>query len=193
MADIVLILLIGLFALSGYRKGFAKTLISTLANIISLVFSITLTKPVSTLVFNSPVGNIISGIAKKTIESNAGNTQLSQSSIEMMAEGIAMTASSVISFVIIGVVVKIAVVLLAEAIGIVTRLPIIRQANAALGAVVGVLGGVVISYVLIGIIYALGESGAMEYGILVQSLEESLICSKMYYNNIVANAIVSVV
>ena len=193
MADIILVLVVVLFMFFGYKRGFSKTLLSVLSSIISVVFSVIFSNPVANLVLKSPLGEMISDFAETVIKRNLGASELVESSASIMAEGVATVVSSVISFILIALIIKIAVMLIAQAVGIVKKLPIIKQVNAALGAIVGIFSGLVISYVLVGIIFALNVGEVIESGLMIESIENSIVCSQMYYNNIVGNTLASIV
>ena len=56
MADICLVIIIVLFAYIGKKRGFLRSVISTLSTLISLFLSVFLCKPVSMLVLESEIG-----------------------------------------------------------------------------------------------------------------------------------------
>lgn len=189
MADLVLILVLFLFIYIGYKNGFAKTLINASANVVSVVFGILLTNPVAKVIFASPLGTMIKNSA---ISSIGKNEKLAQSAVELASDGIAMVVSSVISFILVTLLVRIVIALIAGSVDIIAKLPLIKQANRTLGAIIGGISGIVICYVVIGFIFVLSESGAVDLGGVTDSIENSFICSIVYYNNIIGNALSSV-
>lgn len=189
MADLILILVLFLFVYTGYRKGFAKTLINASANVISIVCSFILTNPVANLIRKSPIGTAVRNISLSSIEKTQ---KLPPSAAVIAADGICFVISSIISFILIAIVVRIAVSVIAHTVDIVAKLPVIKQANRALGAVIGGISGFLICYVVIGFIFALSYSGAAELAGIAQSIENSILCSIIYYNNIIGNTISSV-
>ena len=190
MADIILILVLFLFCYSGYRKGFAKTLINASANVISVVFSSVLTNPVANIVSDSPVGTAVRNIALTSIEKMQ---KLPQQAAVIAADGICMAISSIISFILIVIIVRVAVSVIAHTVDIVAKLPLIKQANRALGAILGGISGFVICYAVAGILFVLAESGAVELSGIVTSIDNSILCSFMYYNNIIGNTLSSII
>lgn len=193
MADIILIIVLLLFVYMGYRNGFVKTFINALANIVSVIFSIIFTNPVAKIICESPLGIILRDGAVSYVSAGVKDSKLTQAAVEMAADGICMTLSSIISFILIALVVKIAVRIIAGAMGLVSGLPLIKQVNRVLGAAIGAVSGFLICYVVIGFIIALSHGTAMELDLVIQSIENSFICSAFYHNNIVGNAICSVI
>ena len=55
MADIILILIIAIFAYSGARRGLVKTIFGVASTLLSLVLSIMLYNPVSRMIYNSRI------------------------------------------------------------------------------------------------------------------------------------------
>ena len=192
MADIILIIVLLLFVYMGYRNGFVKTFINALANVVSVIFSVIFTNPVAKIICESPAGMVLRDGAVSYVSGNVKNTKLAQAAIEMAADGICMTVSSIISFILIALVVKIVVRLIAGAMGLVSGLPLIKQANRVLGAIIGGISGCLICYVVIGFIVALSYSTAMDLDLVIESIKNSFVCSYFYYNNIVGKAITSV-
>lgn len=189
MADLVLIVVLFLFVYLGYKKGFAKTLINASANIVSVVFGIILTGPVANVICNSPIGSLIRNSALSSMEKNE---QFTDAAASVAADGVAMVGSAIISFILITLLVRVVVGLIAGAVNIVAKLPLIKQANRTLGAIIGGISGSVICYVVIGFIFVLSESGVMELDSVVYSIENSLLCSIVYYNNAIGNALSSI-
>lgn len=189
MADIILILVLFLFVYAGCRNGFAKTLINAFANVISVVFSVMFTNPVARMICNSPIGTVIQNSAISSVRSTE---KLSEAAVGVAADGICLGVSSIISFILIALVVRIAVSFIAHTVDLVAKLPLIKQANRALGAIMGGISGFLICYVVIGFVFALSHSGAMELDGVVTSIENSFLCSIIYYNNIIGNALSSV-
>ena len=181
MADIILILVLFLFVYTGYRKGFAKTLINASANLISIVCGFILTNPVANLIRESPLGVAVRNISLSSVEKTQ---KLPHPAAVIAADGVCFVVSSIISFVLIAVIVRIAVSVIAHAVDIVAKFPVIKQANRVLGAVIGGISGFLICYVIIGFIFALSYSGVAELAGIAQSIENSILCSFIYYNNI---------
>ena len=192
MADIILILILCLFVCSGYKKGFAKTLINASANVISVIFSVIFTNPVAKIICESPIGEFIRNSASSYVSDNVKYAELAKSAVETAADGVCMTVSSIISFILIAFVVKIVVRLIAGAVGLVSKLPLLKQANSVLGALVGLVSGALICYVVIGFFGALISSGTVELDAVVSIIENSIICAYVYNNNIVGDIIASI-
>ena len=186
MADLMLLLILGLFAFVGYKKGFAKMMISALANIISIACGIIFTGPLAAVIYNSPIGSIVSGGAQSAID---GSGKLEGVAGYVAADAVAMVASSVISFILITLVVRVIIGIVAQAVNLVAKFPLIKQANRSLGAVIGAISGFVICYAVLGMVYALYCADAIEYNYMIGSISDSFICSLLCDGNIVAESL----
>ncbi len=180
MIDIVVILFIALFTWRGYRRGFARTLLSGASTILSIVLGMILLTPVSMLLLASPLGNLMRNAAKN-IAGGAGF---------VAAEAIAMIIASVLSFIIITVFIRIIIWVVSDALKIVTKLPIIKQANNILGLITGVVTAIVICYTVFGIIAALNAGDIISDGSLTNSIEKSLLGAIFYKNNALAELLI---
>lgn len=192
MADIILILVLLLFAWTGYKKGFARTLINASANIVSIIFSVIFANPVADIICKSQLGNFIRNVAVSTVADNVKNVKIPPEAVKVAADGICMTVSSVLSFIIIALIVKILLSLIAGAIDVVAKLPLLKQANRILGAATGAISGFLILYVIIGVLFALSDSKAIEISNIISSVENSQLCSLLLKNNIVRDTVSSV-
>lgn len=192
MADIILILVLCLFVYIGYKKGFAKTLVNASANVVSVVFGVLFTNPVAQLIFKSPIGESVRNSAMDSLGKGAESSAIKSAAVSVAADSMAMVVSSVISFILVTVLVRIAIGLIAGAVNIVAKLPLIQRANHILGAVIGGISGSLICYVVIGFLFVLSESGIMQLDGIVESIDNSILCSFVYYNNVIGNALSSV-
>ncbi len=190
MADLVLILVLGLFVFVGYKRGFAKTLVGMVSNLVSVIFGILLVKPVAYLIYISPLGKLFSSMAENFLQGKTGG--IPEAGVAAATDAIAMIIASVVSFVLVTIIVKILAIVLANAVNIVAKLPLIRRANAVLGAVVGAVSGFVCIYVAIGVIAVLYEGGAIGDGTIISSVQNSLLCGFIYNNNILLNTVSSI-
>ena len=190
MADLLLILILGLFVVVGYKKGFVKMMISMLANIISIVLGAMFAGPLATLIYNSPIGSMISAGAESTIAEKA---DIGVKAVEsVVADSVAFVASSVISFILITIAVRVIIGVVANAVNLVAKFPIIKQANSALGAIIGVASGIVICYAVLGVVNALYSANIIDYSYIIGSIEDSFICSLLYDGNLVTSNLSSI-
>jgi len=189
MTDILILIIIALFALLGFRKGFAKTVWSAATTLVSIILGTALSRPIAIILYNRPLGSVFRNMAEKIIATNESLIAVNNYGAGAATEYIAMTICSVISFILIAVVVRVIAGLLAGSAKLVSKLPVVKQANALLGLVFGIVFGALLCYTGLGVIRALNLSGVIENGGFVSNIESSVIGSVFYFNNAVANAL----
>lgn len=186
MADIILIVIIAFFAYMGAKHGLIKTLFGAVSTLISLVLSMLLYRPVSELLYNSTFGNSIKEFAGKLLAERMEQTaQLFL--LDKAVETTAVLVMNVISFVIVIVAVKLIVIILANVLNIASKLPVIKQANKLFGMVAGALSGILVCYIIIGIVAALG--GEENVSALQESIKSSFLAVNMYNNNLIKDVL----
>jgi len=171
MADLFLIVVLILFSLWGYKRGFIRTIVGFMSTLISLIVTTFLYSPIASFIYNIGIGDLI-----KTALIDA---------MENGAEPTSMIIVNIISFLLIIIVIKILLSVLVNSLNLIAKLPIIKQANALLGLCTGFLSGLLISYIAIGIIGAL--SGNDFVFSMQQHIRTSYIAEMMYEGNIVTN------
>ena len=186
MADIILIVIIAFFAYMGAKRGLIKTLFGAVSTLISLVLSMLLYRPVSELLYNSTFGDSIKEFAGKLLAERMEQTaQLFL--LDKAVETTAVLVMNVISFVIVIVAVKLIVIILANVLNIASKLPVIKQANKLFGMVAGALSGILVCYIIIGIVAALG--GEENLSALQESIKNSVLAVNMYDNNLIKDVL----
>ena len=188
MADIILIVILIIFARSGSRKGLVKTLFGTMSTLLSLVLTALIYSPFSKMLYNSTAGDYITSAIRKLFEEKiqAGADILM---LDKAVEAASILIINVLSFVIVVIITKIILMFISSAINITAKLPVIKQLNSILGMVAGVVSGILVCYILIGIIGALNGDGNIS--IIQESIKGSYIAIKLYENNFIANLILS--
>lgn len=186
MADIALVLIIALFMLWGSKRGLIRTLVGAASTLLSLILSMVLYRPVSQFLYSSSVGDSVRAYVNELLVKNAsGNAQLLIN--DALVETASMVVMNVISFGAVIIIVKIAVTLLACVANITAKLPVLKQANSLLGMAAGALSGILVCYIMIGTIAALGGNEALSGA--AQSIEKSYLAINLYEDNIVAEVL----
>ena len=186
MADIALVAVIALFMLWGSKRGLIRTLVGAASTLVSLILSMVLYRPVSRFLYDSSIGDSVQSYVKELLVKNAnGGTQLLIN--DAIVETASMIVINVISFVAVIIIVKIAVSLLACVANITAKLPVLKQANSLLGMAAGALSGILVCYIVIGVIASLGGNEAMSGA--AQSIEKSYLAINLYDGNIVADVL----
>ncbi len=186
MADFILILVLVLFALDGWKKGFIRTLLNLSSTVISLVFGIILYNPISKLLRESSLGDFV--------EENVYEFLL-KSGEELLKTDIAVkTASSIvvntISFIMVIILAKIFITILSKVLNIAARFPVIKQANKVLGVIVGIFSGLIVCYIAVGVIKNLSSNEIISQ--INESIESSSLAIKFYEGNFVADILAKI-
>ena len=195
--DLIVILVIALFTLIGYKQGLIKVAIKIASFFIAIIIALVLCKPVSTLVINNttiddkienaiiekitPEGmkpedkveaqNLPSGIIKNTNDS-----------IKSIAETLTTKLIEICTILILYIVARIVLKFIAALATLIEKIPILKQFNKLGGTVYGLVKGVLIVYVVLAIIYLasplLKENTS-------KKIEEARLTKMMYNNNII--------
>lgn len=186
MADLILICFIALFAFIGMKRGFIKTIVGLASTLISLALTLLAYPVVSDLLHKLGVGEAITEIIIGVISKNE-QVNLGLGIMEKTAEASSVVVVNVISFIAVIIFAKFILTLLIKSLNIITKLPVIKQANALLGMVMGVLSGILISYTLIGVLAALNDNNVIL--VVKEHLDSSLIAVLMYRDNAITEVL----
>lgn len=187
MADLILIIAIILFAYAGYKRGFIRSLVGMSTTLISMLLSMLLYRPIAVIINDSVMGDSLREFAIEKFVATYGNSVVTEALSEGAAQTFSMIASSVISFVLLSVVVKFIVAILAHSVNLVAKIPVIKQINSVLGIAVGVLSGLIISYLVIGIIATVNYyDDSNNPDAEMNSIEKSYFASMFYEGNLIS-------
>lgn len=184
MADIILILIVAFFTYMGAKRGLVKTLVGAVSTLISLMLSMLLYQPVSQMLYNSSLGDGIRKFVEEFLTKKL-NSGVGLFMLEQAIETSTVLVMNVISFISVILAVKLIVIIFANILNITAKLPIIKQANKLLGMAAGALSGILVCYIIIGIIAALGAEGNIS--LMQESIKNSYFAINMYDNNFIAN------
>lgn len=212
IADFILIGVIALFILAGAARGLVKSLFGLGSIILSLVLAFALYPVVSEYLQQSPVGDFVTESVEKMlgeresvinegasaendpeagVAEEGGLPEIVQGALENTGEavketasaGIAAAALNIISLLTVFIIVRLVLWIAAALLDIVTKLPVIHGCNKLLGAVMGGVSGLLIVYLLLGLLtFTNLLNTTTDFGRTVQS---SLLLSQMYENNII--------
>ena len=184
MADIVLIIVLVAFGYFGAKKGFIKSLLGLLSTLISYIITFILYRPVAALIYYSPLGDIVKEFIKGLLRDNTGEIA-SGMILEKSVDTGTVLVTSVIAFVAVIIISKIVVNAVIRIVNLAAKFPLLRQANTLFGFLTGVFGGIIVSYIVIGIIAALNSGGSLS--VLQEALTNSYLAVGFYENNLLAN------
>lgn len=211
IVDLIIIAIVLLFIIVGYKKGLTGSLIKLLSFAIAVVLALILYKPVANTIiqrtqidenlenaiittFRSQENNQIKQEKKQsnmpeTIVNNI-NTQIDEATTEAknaIVENTAMkTAKTIINIgsgILIYIIVRFILFIISIFAKQITKLPIIKQMDKTGGIIYGILEGMVIVYILLSIISLL--SVIWNDNIIIQAITKSTIGDMLYNNNII--------
>lgn len=210
IADLIVLLLVGVTTFIGYKRGFVKTAFGMLSFLIAVIIATTFYKLLATqLINNTKIDDWIYDTISQKIEDNtvdSNDRQLDDSIFilenlpekikdELDIEGTKTRAKSfiaekavnigmnLISFVIIYVVSRIGLIIACFALDLVAKLPVLKQANEILGLIFGAFQGLFSVFTALAIIMLLTSVLNMEW--LLGYIKGSLIASILYENNFI--------
>ena len=188
MADIILVAALLIFVHIGAKKGLIRTLFGAISTLLSLFLTAFIYHPFSQILQNSAVGDYVRKLVEKSFEQKIQEGAI----IPLLNEVTKSTSTiiiNIISFIIIIIATRLILSLLSRVLNIASKLPLIKQLNSILGMIAGAVSGILICYIIIGIIGALNGEGNIS--IMQKSIENSYIAIKIYENNFVSNMLLS--
>jgi len=211
IVDLIIGVIIILFLIIGYKKGLVFCLINLATFIVAIVLAFALCSPVAELVKNTtdvdenmkafivshmPGGEEIDLKANEQLPDPIKNTiddsvtainEAKEKAIDATATEITNNVLKAICFVAIFFLVKILMWVLKLVSRIFTKIPVIEQINSLGGMIVGTLEGIIIVYVVFGVISLI--SPMLTNTAIVDNINGSFFGKMMYNNNIVVKYI----
>lgn len=192
------LIIIGIFALSifiGYKQGLLKAIIKLLSFFIAIIVALVLYRPISNAIINNTLidDNIKNVMVEKITPDNIQNTEENittnllygaETSVEEVANTFTVNLINIVVILILFILVRIILIIVIKLTDIITKLPLLKQANKLGGSIFGVLRGVVLIYTILAVVYLISPliSNNVKEGI-----DKSLITSTLYNNNIILN------
>lgn len=203
VVDIIIVAILALCIIYGYKKGLIKVATKLLATIIAIVVTLILYIPISNLIINATsidesIQNVIYENVSKNItpenndNSNENYLQTIQGQLVEDAKNNILPETSrklAINIIHIGVIIflfvalKIGISLIKALTDKISKLPVIKQFDKAGGVVYGLLIGFVIIFVSLTIIKIV--AGINQDNPVSKSVEKSFIGGILYNNNVV--------
>ena len=211
IVDLIIGIIIIVFLIIGYKKGLVFCLINLATFIVAIVLAFALCSPVAELIKNTtevdenmksfvvshmpggedidlkaneqlpePIRNAIDG-------SVASINEAKEKAIDATATEITNNVLKAICFIAIFFLVKILMCVLKVVSKIFTKLPVIEQINSLGGMIVGALEGMIIVYVIFGVISLV--SPMLTNTAIVDSINGSFFGKMMYNDNVVVKYI----
>ncbi len=211
IVDLIIGVIIILFLIIGYKKGLVFCLINLATFIVAIVLAFALCSPVAELVKNTteidenmksfivshmPGGEEIDLKANEQLPEPIRNAidgsvtsinEAKEKAIDATATEITNNVLKAICFVAIFFLVKILMLVLKVVSRIFTKIPVIEQINTLGGMIVGTLEGLILVYVIFGVISLI--SPMLTNTAIVDSINDSFFGKMMYNNNVVVKYI----
>jgi len=219
IVDIILFFIIAGNAVLGYKRGLVKVVFNMFSTVLAIILVLMLYKPILNYILNSTninnkleniIENNINNVFKKEYEDNSKETEKENPSfsilkvfvgdkignmVEDTVDVVAKSLSTEISYKIISIIVffalfaiiRLLLYLLKTYMDAVANLPIINIFNGSCGMIYGILKGFLIIYGLFAIISIIMP--IIGNNIIITSIENARIGSKMFNNNIILNFI----
>ena len=211
IVDLIIGVIIILFLIIGYKQGLVFCLINLATFIVAIVLAFALCSPVAELVKNTteidenmksfivshmPGGEEIDLKANEQLPEPIRNAidgsvtsinEAKEKAIDATATEITNNVLKAICFVAIFFLVKILMLVLKVVSRIFTKIPVIEQINTLGGMIVGALEGLILVYVIFGVISLI--SPMLTNTAIVDSINDSFFGKMMYNNNVVVKYI----
>lgn len=208
ITDVILVSIIILNIFIGYKKGLIKVALNIFAFFIAIVATLILFKPISNLVINNTQiddkikeaiiitasrnqeqkeSNENNGFIQEYIENEIKSKaeEVKNSAIESIAGAISIRVVEILTWIILFIVIRIALILLKFLSETISEIPIIKQFNEIGGIVYGIIKSAVIIIFILTIIFII--SSIYGNGKINDAIEESYVTKFLYNNNIVVN------
>ena len=198
--DIVILAIISLFAFIGYKQGLVKVAIKMVSFLIAIIVAFALFKPVSNVVINNTkidekIENTIvekitpEGLTKEDkVEEGLNITtkivDTTNNSIENISHTFTVKLIEVVVFLLIFTIIRIALIFITALADAIAKLPILKQFNKAGGLIYGIIKGVLIVFVVFGILLLCEPLIGPKTKDII---ETSIIAKTVYNNNILLN------
>ena len=207
--DIVVIAILVLNIIIGYKKGLINVVFNILAFFIAIIITFILYKPVSnfiinnteiddkikqTIIENSKKENNTdnektesSNIIQKYVENSIKNAEeeAKEKTIELVANTISIRGVEILTGILLFIVTRLILIVLGFITKFVANLPLIKQFNEIGGVLYGLLKGLLIIYIILTIMFFVVSIN--QKGIISETIENSYITKILYDNNIIVN------
>ena len=207
IVDIVIIAILALSIIMGYKKGLINVIFNIFAFLLAIIITLVLYKPVSNIIIkNTDIQEKIETAIientkgeenkkeektenriQKYIENTMQNAEEDAKSkaIEVVAKDVSTKCIEIITALILFVITRIILIVLKFLTETLANLPIVKQCNEIGGLLYGVIKGILIIYVILTIMFFI--ISLKPEGMTENLIETSYITKLLYNNNIIVN------
>lgn len=207
--DIILIAIMAISILFGYKRGLIKVAVKLCAFLIAVIVTLVFFKPVSNIIINNTkldenIENII--IENGTKELEEGNeeeqknlldnmqeyvdntvTQAQNEIVESAAKEISIRLINILAIIGLFIITRLILIALVLISDLITNIPVIKQFNKLGGIIYGIIRGLLLIYVMLAIAFLIVSMTANSN--ILSAIEGSILTKFMYGNNILLNII----
>ncbi len=210
VVDLVIVAIILLCVLMGYKRGLTGCLVKLLAFFIALAVAVILFKPVSAIIINNTqIDEKIQTSIVEVFESEDSESEEDQNNSPIMkyvsdeiesateekkkeivnnvAQDTSVKIVNILAFILLYILARILLIFVKFIANIITKLPIIKQCDKIGGVLYGVLQGLLTVFILLALITFISTI-VNQYGLL-EMINKSYIGSILYNNNILLKVI----
>ena len=204
LIDVILIAFVILNIIIGYKKGLISVVFSICAFLISIIVTLILFKPVSSIIINNT--EIDNKIRQAIVNNNENDEQISEEEnantlqkyidnsiknienqakeqvIESVADNVSQKAVEILTGIVLFLIVRIIVNLLKFLLENIANIPLIKQLNKIGGIAYGVVKSIIIVYLVLTILFFVVSINSN--GIVANMIETSYVTKMLYTNNI---------
>lgn len=203
--DIIIVILLLIGAIIGYKRGLVGIVVSLASIILSIILSIVLQGPISEALYNrTGVGTIIEQTVYNNLNSSnkeAENDNNIYSSIidsiidvdnkkmpiEQVSKTVTMFILKGVSFILIFIIVSIICYIVQAALNLVFSIPLLHMVNKLGGVAAGIIKYLLRIYILLAIVLFIAPMDIMEP--VIKIINSSMITKLLYNNNILVSLI----
>lgn len=198
LIDVILIAFIALVTFIGYKQGLVKAALKILSFFIAIVIALVLYKPVSNFIIkNTTIDEKIQSVMVKNTkleekEETKDSNIVKQNLTNKMIAGANDTIESVsnaftVKIIEIGVIIalyiiaRIILIFVTKLADLIAKIPGLKQINALGGTIYGFIKGVLLVYIILGVIYLVSP---MLKSNTFKEIDNTIITKEIYNNNV---------
>jgi len=187
LADVILVVILILFAICGWKSGFLKMGFGLVSFIVAILLGKMIYPHCSAFLRSTPVYTSIRSLAEKNALQHTPETtegffaEFFAKSGELVAEYIAEIALNVLAFLLVVILVKLLLFLISKLLKLFSTLPVIGLLNRISGLLIGVIEGLLLVTIALALVYLISPLRESPY--IEHEIEKSVIVHQMYYEN----------
>lgn len=194
--DLIVLGIILLSIFVGYKQGLIKSVVKLVAFAVAIIVAITLYKPISKVIINKTeiddkINNAIiekvnPNDEEQTVEVKNIFQKTATTTVSEFAKVISVKIIEICVFIVLYIIAKFILRFITIIADLIARIPILKQFNKLGGIIYGFLKGILIVYVLLGIIYIVSPLIDEK---ITNNINNTKLTKILYNNNLITNII----